>query len=99
MSAFGALVGPYARLRPGARLGAEVHIGKFVEVKNSTLAKSGPRSCSACELAERLRRRLAFGAVRPVRTFQDDRETRVGQTGGGRRLLPLRGATICASGL
>ncbi len=34
----GALVGPFARLRPGARLGAEVHIGNFVEVKNSTLA-------------------------------------------------------------
>jgi bifunctional UDP-N-acetylglucosamine pyrophosphorylase/glucosamine-1-phosphate N-acetyltransferase len=35
----GALVGPYARLRPGAELGAEVHIGNFVEVKNSTLAR------------------------------------------------------------
>ncbi len=34
----GALVGPYARLRPGAVLGAQVHIGNFVEVKNSTLA-------------------------------------------------------------
>ena len=34
-----ALVGPFARLRPGAQLGAEVHIGNFVEVKNSTLAK------------------------------------------------------------
>ena len=35
----GALVGPYARLRPGADLGPEVHIGNFVEVKNSTLAR------------------------------------------------------------
>jgi len=34
----GALVGPFARLRPGADLGREVHIGNFVEVKNSTLA-------------------------------------------------------------
>ncbi len=34
----GALVGPFARLRPGAQLGAQVHIGNFVEVKNSTLA-------------------------------------------------------------
>jgi bifunctional UDP-N-acetylglucosamine pyrophosphorylase/glucosamine-1-phosphate N-acetyltransferase len=34
----GALVGPFARLRPGADLGPEVHIGNFVEVKNSTLA-------------------------------------------------------------
>jgi bifunctional UDP-N-acetylglucosamine pyrophosphorylase / glucosamine-1-phosphate N-acetyltransferase len=35
----GALVGPFARLRPGAVLGEQVHIGNFVEVKNSTLAK------------------------------------------------------------
>ena len=35
----GALIGPFARLRPGAQLGAEVHIGNFVEVKNSTMAK------------------------------------------------------------
>ncbi|MBP7668622.1 MAG: bifunctional UDP-N-acetylglucosamine diphosphorylase/glucosamine-1-phosphate N-acetyltransferase GlmU, partial [Burkholderiaceae bacterium] len=35
----GALIGPYARLRPGADLADEVHIGNFVEVKNSTLAK------------------------------------------------------------
>ncbi|MBG6080441.1 bifunctional UDP-N-acetylglucosamine diphosphorylase/glucosamine-1-phosphate N-acetyltransferase GlmU [Rubrivivax gelatinosus] len=34
----GALVGPFARLRPGAELGREVHIGNFVEVKNSRLA-------------------------------------------------------------
>ena len=35
----GALVGPFARLRAGAELGPEVHIGNFVEVKNSTLAR------------------------------------------------------------
>src|SRR5574343_1819026 len=35
----GALIGPFARLRPGAQLGAEVHIGNFVEVKNSSMAK------------------------------------------------------------
>ena len=34
----GSLIGPFARLRPGAQLGAEVHIGNFVEVKNATLA-------------------------------------------------------------
>lgn len=31
-------IGPYARLRPGTELGTEVHIGNFVEVKNSHLA-------------------------------------------------------------
>ena len=32
------IVGPYARLRPGAELGRDVHIGNFVEVKNSSIA-------------------------------------------------------------
>jgi bifunctional UDP-N-acetylglucosamine pyrophosphorylase/glucosamine-1-phosphate N-acetyltransferase len=35
----GAIVGPYARLRTGADLGPSVHIGNFVEVKNSTLGR------------------------------------------------------------
>jgi bifunctional UDP-N-acetylglucosamine pyrophosphorylase / glucosamine-1-phosphate N-acetyltransferase len=34
-----AQIGPFSRLRPGAELGDEVHIGNFVEVKNSTMAK------------------------------------------------------------
>ena len=34
-----ARIGPFARLRPGADLADEVHIGNFVEVKNSSLAK------------------------------------------------------------
>ncbi|CAG0926473.1 MAG: Bifunctional protein GlmU [Rhodocyclaceae bacterium] len=34
----GCIIGPYARLRPGTKLGADVHIGNFVEVKNSTVA-------------------------------------------------------------
>jgi bifunctional UDP-N-acetylglucosamine pyrophosphorylase / glucosamine-1-phosphate N-acetyltransferase len=33
----GALVGPYARLRPGARLQDDVHIGNFVEVKEAVI--------------------------------------------------------------
>ena len=33
------LVGPYARLRPGASLADEVHIGNFVEVKASRVGK------------------------------------------------------------
>src|SRR3954466_14868692 len=32
-------LGPYARLRPGAKLAEEVHIGNFVEVKASRLGK------------------------------------------------------------
>ncbi|MBU6142422.1 MAG: bifunctional UDP-N-acetylglucosamine diphosphorylase/glucosamine-1-phosphate N-acetyltransferase GlmU [Betaproteobacteria bacterium] len=35
------VIGPYARLRPGTELAEGVHIGNFVEVKNSVL---GPRS-------------------------------------------------------
>lgn len=33
----GCLIGPFARLRPGAVLEEEVHIGNYVEVKNSRL--------------------------------------------------------------
>jgi bifunctional UDP-N-acetylglucosamine pyrophosphorylase/glucosamine-1-phosphate N-acetyltransferase len=33
----GADIGPFARLRPGAVLGAGAHVGNFVEVKNATL--------------------------------------------------------------
>jgi bifunctional UDP-N-acetylglucosamine pyrophosphorylase/glucosamine-1-phosphate N-acetyltransferase len=36
----GARVGPYARLRPGAELADEVHVGNFVEVKASTLGRA-----------------------------------------------------------
>ncbi len=32
------IVGPFARLRPGTVLGEDVHIGNFVEVKNSAIA-------------------------------------------------------------
>jgi bifunctional UDP-N-acetylglucosamine pyrophosphorylase/glucosamine-1-phosphate N-acetyltransferase len=32
-------IGPYARLRPGATLADDVHIGNFVEVKASTLGR------------------------------------------------------------
>jgi len=35
----GALIGPYARLRPGAVIGREAHIGNFVEVKNVTVGE------------------------------------------------------------
>src|SRR5690606_36333328 len=32
-----AQVGPFARLRPGAVLAANAHVGNFVEIKNTTL--------------------------------------------------------------
>jgi bifunctional UDP-N-acetylglucosamine pyrophosphorylase/glucosamine-1-phosphate N-acetyltransferase len=35
----GCSVGPFAQLRPGARLAAGCHVGNFVEIKNSTLAE------------------------------------------------------------
>ncbi len=33
------MVGPYARLRPGAEIGQEAHIGNFVEVKKVKVGK------------------------------------------------------------
>ena len=35
----GAIIGPYARLRPGAVIGANAHIGNFVEVKNTVIGE------------------------------------------------------------
>jgi bifunctional UDP-N-acetylglucosamine pyrophosphorylase/glucosamine-1-phosphate N-acetyltransferase len=35
----GAIVGPYARLRPGADIGEEAHIGNFVEIKKVAVGK------------------------------------------------------------
>jgi bifunctional UDP-N-acetylglucosamine pyrophosphorylase/glucosamine-1-phosphate N-acetyltransferase len=34
-----ARIGPYARLRPGADIGAQAHVGNFVEIKKSTLGR------------------------------------------------------------
>jgi bifunctional UDP-N-acetylglucosamine pyrophosphorylase / glucosamine-1-phosphate N-acetyltransferase len=33
----GAIVGPFARLRPGAELAEDVHVGNFVEIKNAVV--------------------------------------------------------------
>ncbi len=35
----GCTVGPFARLRPGAKLEQDAHVGNFVEIKNSRLGK------------------------------------------------------------
>ncbi len=58
----GALVGPFARLRPGAHLSAEVHIGNFVEVKNSTLAKGAKANHLAYLGDATVGERVNFGA-------------------------------------
>ena len=34
-----AAIGPFSRLRPGAELAAETHVGNFVEIKKSTVGK------------------------------------------------------------
>ena len=58
----GALIGPYARLRPGAELGPEVHIGNFVEVKNSRLAKGAKANHLAYLGDATVGERVNFGA-------------------------------------
>ena len=35
----GGIIGPFARLRPGAELAEDVHIGNFVEIKNAEIAE------------------------------------------------------------
>lgn len=58
----GSLIGPFARLRPGAMLGAEVHIGNFVEVKNSTLADGAKANHLAYLGDATVGQRVNFGA-------------------------------------
>ena len=58
----GATVGPYARLRGGAMLGAGVHIGNFVEVKNSTLGEGAKANHLAYIGDATLGERVNFGA-------------------------------------
>jgi bifunctional UDP-N-acetylglucosamine pyrophosphorylase / glucosamine-1-phosphate N-acetyltransferase len=58
----GALIGPFARLRPGADLGKEVHIGNFVEVKNATLADGAKANHLAYLGDSTVGERVNFGA-------------------------------------
>jgi bifunctional UDP-N-acetylglucosamine pyrophosphorylase/glucosamine-1-phosphate N-acetyltransferase len=58
----GALIGPFARLRPGAELGKEVHIGNFVEVKNATLADGAKANHLAYLGDATVGERVNFGA-------------------------------------
>jgi bifunctional UDP-N-acetylglucosamine pyrophosphorylase/glucosamine-1-phosphate N-acetyltransferase len=57
-----ALIGPFARLRPGAALGPEVHIGNFVEVKNSTLGAGAKANHLAYLGDATVGKRVNFGA-------------------------------------
>jgi bifunctional UDP-N-acetylglucosamine pyrophosphorylase/glucosamine-1-phosphate N-acetyltransferase len=58
----GSRIGPYARLRPGAVLAEDVHIGNFVEVKNSTLGKGAKANHLAYLGDAALGERVNFGA-------------------------------------
>jgi len=58
----GATVGPFARLRGGATLGKDVHIGNFVEVKNSTLGDGAKANHLAYLGDATLGERVNFGA-------------------------------------
>lgn len=58
----GALIGPFARLRPGAHLGREVHVGNFVEVKNSQIAAGAKANHLAYLGDASVGERVNFGA-------------------------------------
>ncbi|NDH51801.1 MAG: UDP-N-acetylglucosamine diphosphorylase/glucosamine-1-phosphate N-acetyltransferase [Betaproteobacteria bacterium] len=58
----GAVVGPFARLRPGAVLGENVHIGNFVEVKNATLGAGAKANHLAYLGDATVGQRVNFGA-------------------------------------
>ena len=54
--ASGAIIGPFARLRPGAVIGEGAHIGNFVEVKNSQIG-AGAKANHLTYLGDATRRR------------------------------------------
>jgi bifunctional UDP-N-acetylglucosamine pyrophosphorylase/glucosamine-1-phosphate N-acetyltransferase len=58
----GAIVGPFARLRAGANLGRDVHVGNFVEIKNSTLGDGAKANHLAYVGDATLGARVNFGA-------------------------------------
>ncbi len=55
-------IGPYARIRPGTALGRDVHIGNFVEVKNSRLAEGSKANHLAYVGDATVGRRVNIGA-------------------------------------
>jgi len=57
-----AVVGPYARLRGGAELGAGVHIGNFVEIKNASLGAGAKANHLAYIGDASVGERVNFGA-------------------------------------
>ena len=57
-----AVVGPFARLRGGAELAADVHVGNFVEIKNSTLARGAKANHLAYIGDSSVGERVNFGA-------------------------------------
>ena len=58
----GASVGPFARLRAGAVLGADVHVGNFVEIKNATLGAGAKANHLAYLGDATVGERVNFGA-------------------------------------
>jgi len=58
----GCNIGPFARVRPSATLGSEVHIGNFVEVKNSRLGAGSKANHLAYVGDAQVGERVNFGA-------------------------------------
>ncbi len=55
-------IGPFARLRAGAQLGKDVHIGNFVEIKNASLADGAKANHLAYLGDATVGERVNFGA-------------------------------------
>ena len=55
-------IGPYSRLRPGAALADEVHVGNFVEIKASTLGTARRRIISRTSATRPSARNVNYGA-------------------------------------
>ncbi|MDS1139511.1 bifunctional UDP-N-acetylglucosamine diphosphorylase/glucosamine-1-phosphate N-acetyltransferase GlmU [Pusillimonas sp. SM2304] len=55
-------IGPYARLRPGAQIGAQAHVGNFVEIKKSVLGQGSKANHLAYIGDARIGARVNIGA-------------------------------------
>jgi bifunctional UDP-N-acetylglucosamine pyrophosphorylase / glucosamine-1-phosphate N-acetyltransferase len=72
----GCRIGPFARLRPAATLGGDVHVGNFVEVKNSQLGESSKANHLAYVGDAEVGRGVNIGAGTIVANYDGARKNR-----------------------
>ncbi len=83
-------VGPYSRLRPGASLADDVHIGNFVEVKASTIGRGSKANHLAYVGDTTMGAGVNFGAGSITANYDGVNKHRDGDRGRREHRLELR---------